>query len=243
MAGRNKAQWQALHGSYIYPPLYFPYITLALESIRDELDTCMNYIHLLQSMIPCDAVKGGYESDIHLETSSSYQTTPSYSITGALMSTLSFSSQTGRERKTVTFDTSLLPIPSRGIKRSIEEDLYLDDPVAKRGRLPEYMTADRLTSDSITYNADAFTATSLWAAGTAWDSHSIYDAPEEEAAKVGTPVEATEHGLSSVSTSTTKTGLYTEISRAISRLIEGSITRSELIESLRRVTSQLKQWG
>ncbi|PBK97285.1 hypothetical protein ARMGADRAFT_1162210 [Armillaria gallica] len=76
------------------------------------------------------------------------------------MSTLSLPSQTGGERKTVTFDTSLLSIPPRGIKRSIEEDLYLDDPVAKRGRLPEYINADRLTSDSIIYNADAFTLTS-----------------------------------------------------------------------------------
>ncbi|PBK97286.1 hypothetical protein ARMGADRAFT_632570 [Armillaria gallica] len=43
---------------------------------------------------------------------------------------------------------------------------------------------------------------------------------------------ATEHGLSSISTSTTKTGLYTEISGAISRLVGWSITRSELIERL-----------
>ncbi len=65
---------------------------------------------------------------------------PLISITGALMSTLSFPSQTGGERKTVTFDRSLLSIPPRGIKRSIEEDLYLGDPDAKRGRLPEYIT-------------------------------------------------------------------------------------------------------
>lgn len=58
---------------------------------------------------------------------------PLISVTGALMSTLSFPSQTGGERKTVTLDTSLLSIPPRGIKRSIGEDLYLDDPVAKRG--------------------------------------------------------------------------------------------------------------
>ncbi len=50
---------------------------------------------------------------------------------------------------------------------------------------------------------------------------------------------ATEHGLSS---STTKTGFYTEISCTISRLMEGTITRSELIEKLQRVASQLKQW-
>ncbi|SJL07852.1 uncharacterized protein ARMOST_11205 [Armillaria ostoyae] len=104
----------------------------------------------------------------------------------------SFPSQTGGEKKTVTFDTSLLPSLSRGIKRSIEDaDLYLDDPVVEKRRRPEWMTADGLTSDSVTYNVSAFTPTSLWAARaqTAWDSYSIYDAPEEEVAKVGTPVE------------------------------------------------------
>ncbi|PBK97295.1 hypothetical protein ARMGADRAFT_1009340 [Armillaria gallica] len=153
----------------------------------------------------------------------------------------SFPFQTGAEKKTVTFDMSLLSSPSRGIKRSIEDaDLYLDDPVVEKGRHPKWITADGRTSDS-TYDVSAFTPTSLWAARaqTAWDSYSIYDALEEEVAKVGTPVEATEHGLSS---STTKTGLYTEISCTISRLMEGTITRSELIEKLQRVASQLKQW-
>ncbi|PBK97282.1 hypothetical protein ARMGADRAFT_1009330 [Armillaria gallica] len=154
----------------------------------------------------------------------------------------SFPFQTGAEKKTVTFDMSLLSSPSRGIKRSIEDaDLYLDDPVVGKRRRPEWVTADGLTSNSITYKVSAFTPTSLWAARgqTAWDSYSIYDAPEEEAAEVGTTVEATEHGLSS---SITKSGLYTEISRTVSRLMEGSITRSELIERLQRVASQLKQW-
>ncbi|KAK0187741.1 hypothetical protein F5146DRAFT_1141205 [Armillaria mellea] len=169
-------------------------------------------------------------------------------------------SRTVGEKKTVTFDMSLLSSPSRGIKRSVEDaDLCLDDLVVEKRRRPEWMTvsvawlssrdhtpryllqADGLPSDSVTYDVSAFTPTSLWAARaqTAWDLYSIYDAPEEEVTKVGTPVEATEQGLSS---STTKKGLYTEISGTISRLIEGSITRSELIERLQRVASQLKQW-
>ncbi|KAK0221512.1 hypothetical protein IW262DRAFT_1296208 [Armillaria fumosa] len=165
----------------------------------------------------------------------------------------SIHSQTGGEKKTVTFDMSLLFSPSRGTKRSIEDaNLYLEEPVIEKRRRPDWMAdhtlryllqPDGLTSDSVTYDVGAFTPTSLWAARaqTAWDSYSIYDAPEEELAKVGTPVKAagTEHGLSS---STTNTGLCTEISRTISRLMEGSITRNELIERLQRVASQLKRW-
>ncbi len=122
----------------------------------------------------------------------------------------SFPFQTGAEKKTVSFDMPLLSSPSRGIKRSIEDtDLYPDDPVVKKGRHPKWITvsvdwlssrdptlryllqADGRTSDSITYDVSAFTPTSLWAARaqTAWDSYSIYDALEEEVAKVGTPVE------------------------------------------------------
>ncbi|KAG7445640.1 uncharacterized protein BT62DRAFT_1076723 [Guyanagaster necrorhizus] len=155
-------------------------------------------------------------------------------------------SQTGEESKAVTFDISLFPSPSRGIKRSIEDaNLYLDDPVVEKRRRRERMTPNRLTSDNITYSVGTFTPASLWAPRTCTvsDSHSIYDVFEEEVEKLGTLVEVMEHSSSSPSTSTTSFGLYIDVSRAICRLIEGNITRSELIEGLQRVASQLKQWG
>ncbi|KAG7445642.1 uncharacterized protein BT62DRAFT_932800 [Guyanagaster necrorhizus] len=78
-----------------------------------------------------------------------------------------------------------------------------------------------------------FTPAALWASP--WGSHSVYDEWTENAMTTLMPV-----GIASSPTMTSD--LYMEITRVISRLIEGSITQNDLIEALQRVASQLKHW-
>lgn len=145
----------------------------------------------------------------------------------------SFSAKSGGEGKTATFNASfpsgLLP---RGVKRSIEEVDFNDDDVERRGH-PVWDDASRPTS-ALTSDVNMFTPAALWASP--WGSHSVYDEWTENAMTTNIPVE----GIASSPTMTSD--LYMEITRVISRLIEGSITQNDLIEALQRVASQLKHW-
>ncbi|KAK0462085.1 uncharacterized protein EV420DRAFT_147331 [Desarmillaria tabescens] len=156
----------------------------------------------------------------------------------------SFRMKTGGGRKTVTFDTypSASP-PPRGVKRSIEEvDTCLDDSEVVEGRRhPMWTATDRLASASITCDVNTFAPASLWASP--WASHSVYDELTENAMAANVPVEvAMGRRFDIASSQTTTSGLYVEITRIISRLIEGNITRNDLIGGLQRVASQLKHW-
>ncbi|PBK97299.1 hypothetical protein ARMGADRAFT_1009344 [Armillaria gallica] len=149
--------------------------------------------------------------------------------------------KTKKERKIVTFDAPApASPPTRGIKRSIEEvDASLDDDGERRGH-PVWTAIDRLSS-AITCDVNTFTPTALWASP--WGSHSVYDESTENAMAADVAVEAMGRGFAAASSQTTNSGLYVEITRVISRLIDGSITRNDLIEGLQRVASQLRHCG
>ncbi|KAK0441697.1 hypothetical protein EV421DRAFT_1812262 [Armillaria borealis] len=158
-----------------------------------------------------------------------------------LMASLS-QTKTREERKIVTFDTPApASPPPRGIKRSIEEvDACLDeDDVERRGHPVWSAVSDRLSS-AITCDVNAFAPTALWASP--WGSHSVYDESTENTMATDVLVEAM-GGFAVASSQTATSGLYMEITRVISRLIDGSITRNDLIEGLQRLASQLRHCG
>ncbi|SJL07849.1 uncharacterized protein ARMOST_11202 [Armillaria ostoyae] len=151
--------------------------------------------------------------------------------------------KTGGERKIVVFDAPVLASPPpKGVKRSIEEvDACLDeDDIERRGH-PVWSASDRLSS-AITYDVSAFAPAALWASP--WGSYSVYDESTENTMSADVPVEvAMGQGFAVASSQTVTSGLYVEITRVISRLIDGSITRNDLIEGLQRVASQLRHCG
>ncbi|KAK0441701.1 hypothetical protein EV421DRAFT_1812311 [Armillaria borealis] len=150
---------------------------------------------------------------------------------------------TGGERKIVAFDAPApTSPPPRGVKRSIEEvDACLDEDDIERRERPVWTTVstDRLSS-GIIYDVNAFAPAALWASP--WGSHSVYDESTENTTATDVAVEAM-GGFAVASSQTATSGLYVEITRVISRLIDGSITRNDLIEGLQRVASQLRHCG
>ncbi|PBK75196.1 hypothetical protein ARMSODRAFT_951289 [Armillaria solidipes] len=149
--------------------------------------------------------------------------------------------KTREERKIVTFDAPApASPPPRGMKRSIKEvDACIDGDVVERRERPVWTTSDRL-SLAIICDVNAFAPAALWASP--WGSHSVYDESTENTMATDVPVEAM-GGFAVASSQTTTSGLYVEITRVISRLIDGSITRNDLIEGLQRVASQLRHCG
>ncbi|PBK75202.1 hypothetical protein ARMSODRAFT_510764 [Armillaria solidipes] len=158
----------------------------------------------------------------------------------------SYQTKTGGERRIVAFDAPApASPPPRGVKRSIEEvDACLDDDdVERRGHPapPVWAASDRL-SLAITCDVNASAPVALWASP--WGSHSVYDESTENTMATDVPVEvAVGRGFAVASSQTATSGVYVEITRVISRLIDGSITRNDLIEGLQRVASQLRHWG